>query len=271
MSQIQTNSKPFLKWAGGKTQMLSDIQKYIPPSYNNYIEPFIGAGAVFFHLAPKSAVISDMNEELIIAYKVLKDYPQELIEELRNHINDEQYFYHMRSLNPILLTYIQRASRLIYLNKTCFNGLYRVNKKGQFNTPFGKRNNPNICDEETLLRASEILKGKNIVNQDFQIVLQQYAQPYDLIFIDPPYEPVSEYADFKRYTKDFFSKEDQIRLKQEFDRLVNLGAFPILTNSDAPFILDLYRDYNIEIINTRRNISSNSKTRVGKDIIVTAR
>lgn len=261
-------AKPFLKWAGGKTQMLSDIEKYVPVNYNKYLEPFIGAGALFFHLGFKDSIISDTNEELIFTYEVIRDTPDDLISELREFKNEEEFFYNVRALVPENLSKIERAARMIYLNKTCFNGLYRVNRKGQFNTPFGRRKNPLICDVDTIKAVSDVLSNTTILLDDFESVLNSKAALGDFIFLDPPYEPVSEYADFKRYTKDFFSRDDQIRLKKQFDRLVEIGAHPILTNSDAPFILDLYSEYRIEIIQTRRSISSNAKSRNGKDIIV---
>jgi len=264
----ETKAKPFLKWAGGKTQMLSDIERFVPVDFGKYIEPFIGAGALFFHLESNDSVIADANGELIHTYEVIRDTPEQLIEELSKFKNNEKHFYETRSKNPNRLGKIKRAARLIYLNKTCFNGLYRVNRKGQFNTPFGHRKNPLICDVDTIMKASSVLCNTTILNLDFEEVLNKYAKQGDFIFLDPPYEPVSEYADFKRYTKDFFSRDDQVRLKNQFDRLVEIGAHPILTNSDAPFILDLYKDYRIEIIETRRSISSNARTRKGKDIIV---
>lgn len=264
----EIKAKPFLKWAGGKTQMLTDLEKFLPFEFEKYIEPFIGAGALFFHLNSEMNVISDANAELIDTYKVIRDSPDELIEKLQEYKNEEKFFYKVREIDPNNLSKVERAARVIFLNKTCFNGLYRVNKKGHFNTPFGHRKNPLISDAETIMNASLKLSNTTILNDDFEIVLNNYASPKDLIFLDPPYEPISEYADFKRYTKDFFSQEDQIRLKNQFDRLVEIGAYPILTNSDAPFILDLYKDYRIEIVETRRSISSNAKTRKGRDIIV---
>jgi len=263
-----TTSKPFLKWAGGKTQLLPELRKYIPTNYDRYIEPFIGGGAFFFDLCPKEAIISDSNEELIITYKIVRDRVLDLIQALKQHKNEEDYYYEIRAKNPSDLSHIDRASRFIYLNKTCFNGLYRVNKKNEFNVPFGKRKNPTICDEVTLLRCSDCLHNTTIIHGDYLDVLQEYASPNDFIFIDPPYVPVGEYSDFKRYTKEFFYKNDHITLRDEFVRLNELGCFSLLTNSVTPFVQELYHGFEQYVINTKRLISSKASTRTGQDLIV---
>jgi DNA adenine methylase len=259
--------KPFLKWAGGKTQLLSELHKYVPNNFNKYIEPFIGGGAMFFSLNPNESIIADSNEELVITYRQIKDAVEEIIQHLETFEHNEEFYYNIRSLDPNKLEHSYRAARLIYLNKTCFNGLYRVNKKGQFNVPYGKGNG-SFLNEEVLRNASEFLADTTIINSDYLDVLNEFATDGDFIFLDPPYYPVGKYSDFKRYTKEFFYHEDQVRLKEEFDRLVNIGCKVVLTNSDHEVILDLYSDYQIDIIETRRMISSNSKTRKGKDIIV---
>ena len=259
--------KPFLKWAGGKTQLLSELHKYVPNNFNKYIEPFIGGGAMFFSLNPNKSIIADSNEELIITYRQVKDAVEEIIQHLKTFEHNEEFYYNLRSLDPNELEKSYRAARLIYLNKTCFNGLYRVNKKGKFNVPYGKGKG-SFLNEEVLRNASEFLADTTIVNNDYLDVLNEFATEGDFIFLDPPYYPVGKYSDFKRYTKEFFYHEDQVRLKEEFERLVNIGCKVVLTNSDHEVILDLYSDYRIEIKETRRMISSNSKTRKGKDIIV---
>lgn len=259
--------KPFLKWAGGKTQLLSELHKYVPNSFNKYIEPFIGGGAMFFSLNPQESIIADSNEELVITYKQVKCAVEEIIQHLETFENNEEFYYNLRSLDPNKLEHSYRAARLIYLNKTCFNGLYRVNKKGQFNVPYGKGNG-SFLNEEMLRNASEFLADTTIIQSDYLDVLNEFATDGDFIFLDPPYYPVGKYSDFKRYTKVFFYHEDQIRLKKEFDRLVNIGCKVVLTNSDHEVIHDLYADYQIDIIETKRMISSNSETRKGKDIIV---
>lgn len=263
----QVSIKPFLKWAGGKTQLLPELIKYIPNNYNKYIEPFIGGGAFYFHLNPAEAVIADLNYELIITYKTIKQSVEDVISLLKTFKNEEDFFYKMRSKDPEKLTNIERTARLLYLNKTCFNGLYRVNKKGQFNVPYGKRSG-NFFDSEILRDASEFLQNTRIEFADYLETLRKHAEKGDFIFLDPPYYPVGKYGDFKRYTKEFFYHDDQLALKEEFDRLVNLGCHVILTNSDHPVIMELYKDYEIKSIETKRMINSDAKNRTGVDIIV---
>jgi len=259
--------KPFLKWAGGKTQLIPELSKYIPTSFSKYIEPFIGGGAFFFYLNPEQAIISDSNEELITTYKAVRDNVEEIIEILDGYKNEETFFYKIRSLNPKKLSDAERAARLIYLNKTCFNGLYRVNKKGEFNVPYGKRKGE-FLNQEQLRDSSEFLQNAKILHSDYLATLKKYAKEGDFIFLDPPYYPVGKYSDFKRYTKEFFYHDDHVILKEEFDRLVKMGCHVLLTNSDHPVVMELYKDYEIKVIETKRLISSNPKTRNGKDIIV---
>lgn len=259
--------RPFLKWAGGKTQLLPELLKYTPDKFNNYIEPFIGGGAMFFNLNPDKAIISDSNEELIITYESVRDNVEGVIDVLQTYRNEEHFFYKIRSLDSVKLSKAERAARLIYLNKTCFNGLYRVNKKGEFNVPYGKKSG-NFINREQLRDASEFLRNTTIVYSDYLDVLRKNAKKNDFIFLDPPYYPVGKYSDFQRYTKEFFYHDDHVSLKEEFDRLVKIGCFVLLTNSDHPAIIDLYKDYEIRIVETKRLISSNPETRKGRDIIV---
>lgn len=259
--------KPFLKWAGGKTQLIPELSKYIPFNYNKYIEPFIGGGAFFFYLNPSKAIIADLNEELVITYKAVQQNVEEVISVLKTFKNEEAFYYRLRATDTSTLNNIERAARLIYLNKTCFNGLYRVNKKGHFNVPYGKRTG-DFLNETSLRDASEFLKATTILYSDYESTISKYAKEGDFIFLDPPYYPVGKHSDFKRYTKEFFYHDDQIKLKHEFDKLVAKGCYVLLTNSDHPFILELYQEYRIEIIETKRLISSNPNTRTGKDIIV---
>ncbi len=259
--------KPFLKWAGGKTQLLPELTKYIPSEYGKYIEPFIGGGAFYFHLNPRDAVIADLNYELVLTYTTIKNSVEDVISLLKTFKNEEEFYYKMRANSPEKLSDIERAARLLYLNKTCFNGLYRVNKKGQFNVPYGKRSG-NFFDSEVLRDASEFLQNTTIECADYSETLKKHAQNGDFVFLDPPYYPVGKYGDFKRYTKEFFYHDDQLALKDEFDRLVNLGCHVILTNSDHPVIMDLYEDYEIKCIETKRMINSDARNRKGVDIIV---
>jgi len=259
--------KPFLKWAGGKTQLIPELSKYVPGNFNKYIEPFVGGGAFFFYLNPEKAIISDSNEELIITYKAIRDSVEDIIEILDSYKNEESFFYKIRSLNPNNLSYTERAARLIYLNKTCFNGLHRVNKKGEFNVPYGKRNGE-FLQREQLRDSSEFLQNVKILHNDYLTILKKYAETGDFIFLDPPYYPIGKYSDFKRYTKEFFYHDDHVILKEEFDRLIKMGCNVLLTNSAHPVVMDLYKNYDIRVIETKRLISSNPKTRNGKDIIV---
>ena len=262
--------KPFLKWAGGKTQMLGDIIPRIPEYSGKYIEPFVGGGALFFSVQPRNAVIADSNPELINAYAQIANSVEEVIALLKTYKNTEEMFYAVRSKSYEELTPTEAAARTIYLNKTCFNGLYRVNRKGQFNTPFGRYKNPTICDEELLRSISVLLKNTVIVCGDYLDVLREYAMPGDFVFLDPPYVPVSEYADFKRYTKEQFYIDDHRKLAEEVKRLHALGCYVLLTNSNHPLVHELYRGFQIDVIPTKRAISSKGSTRRGEDVIVTA-
>lgn len=270
LEEIRTmvKPKPILKWAGGKQQMLDVLLPQVPKQYNRYIEPFFGGGALFFALTPKDAIIADSNPELINLYRVVADNVEELISILKEMKNDESFYYEVRGLDPDLLSPVERAARTIYLNKTCYNGLYRVNRKGQFNVPYGKYKNPKICDEENLRAASNALQGVLIVEGDYKDVLREHARPGDFIFLDPPYLPVGKYSDFKRYTKEQFYEEDHIELAQEVDRLHELGCYVILTNSNHPLVHELYGKYTISVHKTRRNINSDASKRTGEDVMV---
>ena len=202
LSYIQ--AKPILKWAGGKTQMLNDLLPKVPSSYGRYIEPFFGGGALFFALRPENAIIADSNPELVNMYRQVANNLDDVIDYLKKYKNTSEMFYQVRALEWTELPPAEAAARTIYLNRTCFNGLYRVNRKGQFNVPYGKYVNPKICDEENLHAVSKALQKAEIVCGDYLLVLEHYAKPGDFIFLDPPYLPISEYSDFKRYTKEQF-------------------------------------------------------------------
>lgn len=260
--------KPILKWAGGKSQLLNALLPHVPNTFQKYIEPFLGGGAFFFALAPMNGVIADSNSELINLYRTVATDVESLISHLRNYINTEESFYATRALDWTKLSPVEAAARTIFLNKTCFNGLYRVNKSGHFNVPFGRNKNPKILDENTLKYASNILKRTTIVCNDYKSVLFQYACPGDFIFLDPPYLPISEYSDFKRYTKDQFYEEDHIELAKEVSRLHELGCHVVLTNSNHPLVHDLYGKFSIDIIQTKRHISCNGNGRKGEDVII---
>lgn len=266
---IAVPAKPILKWAGGKTQMLGDLLPKVPSSYGRYIEPFFGGGAMFFALQPEQAVIADSNPELINLYRQVANHVDDVICQLKKYENTQEMFYAVRGQDWTMLPEAEAAARTIFLNKTCFNGLYRVNKKGQFNVPFGKYKKPKICDEEGLKAASAALKKAEIVCGDYLLVLEHYAQPGDFVFLDPPYLPISEYSDFKRYTKEQFYEEDHVELAKMVKTLHERGCHVILTNSNHPLVHELYAPFTIDVIQTKRHISCNGSTRKGEDVIVT--
>lgn len=248
--------------------MLSSILPKIPTTYRRYIEPFFGGGALFFSLCPDKSIIADSNPELINLYNQVACNVEGVISYLQKYVNSEDMFYSVRSQDWLILPAIEAAARTIFLNHTCFNGLYRVNKKGQFNVPFGKYKNPKICDVDGLYAVSYALKRSTIICADYLQVLKDYAQPGDFIFLDPPYLPISEYSDFKRYTKEQFYEEDHVELANEVRRLHELGCHVILTNSNHPLVHELYGSYQIEIVQTKRYISCNVNNRTGEDVIV---
>ncbi len=264
-STALSSPKPFVKWAGGKRQLLDVLMKNVPPKFGTYIEPFVGGGALLFELEPKRAIISDTNYELINAYRVIRDNLEELIESLKNHLNEEDYYYRIRALDPSTLTPVERASRFIYLNKTCYNGLYRENSKGEFNVPFGRYKSPKICDEENLRSVSEFLRSV-----DIQILYQDYretcklAREGDFVYLDPPYHPISKTSSFTKYTKEDFTREDQITLSEVFKELDRKGCYIMLSNSNTEFIKDLYRGFEIVELSANRSINCKAEGR-GKE------
>ncbi|OBQ31094.1 MAG: DNA methyltransferase [Aphanizomenon flos-aquae MDT14a] len=268
--------KPFVKWAGGKRQLVPTIlANHLPKNYNlqTYYEPFIGGGALLFSLRPKKAVINDSNAELINCYKIIKNSLDELIEDLKNHKNDEYYYYDIRDWdrekNFKSKTEVQRASRIIFLNKTCYNGLFRVNSQGQFNVPFGKYKNPNILDIAVLKAVNKYLNENQvrILNSDFQEAVKD-AKRGDFIYLDPPYDPVSETASFTGYDVNGFNKQEQRRLKEVFDDLNSRGCHILLSNACTEFIEDLYKDYLHTKISAIRAINCNGKKRGKVDEIL---
>ena len=265
----KTTVKPVLKWAGGKRQLLPQLLQRMPRQYKSYLEPFFGGGALFFQLRPEKSIIADSNAELINLYQIVAEDHQALIKALRAHKNEAEYFYELRACEWTTMCRVQAASRTLFLNRTCFNGLYRVNKKGQFNVPFGKYVNPNFCDEQTLALASTALQRATILECDYKQVLQRHAKEGDFVFLDPPYHPISQYSDFKRYTKEQFNEQDHRELAEEVARLHEIGCHVLLTNSNSELVLDLYKRYQIDVIETKRNINSKASKRVGQDVIVT--
>ena len=254
---------PVLKWVGGKRQLISDIEPLIPKSISTYVEPFVGGGAVLFHLQPKKAIINDYNQELMNVYQVIKDKPNELIEVLQEHkgLNSEDYFYEIcsldRSENYENMTDVEKAGRVIYLNKTCFNGLFRVNRAGFFNTPYGKYKNPSIVNEVTIKAVSNYFNSAKIkfLTGDYKEALRRGA----FVYFDPPYVPISSSSSFTGYTEHGFDYEKQVELRDECLKLHNRGVKFLQSNSYSPEILELYSDqkvFNIEIVKAKRSINS---------------
>lgn len=258
---------PVVKWVGGKRQLIPEIEKHVPSHYSTYYEPFVGGGAVLFHLQPKKAIVNDINEELINLYQVIKDNVDELIEDLKKHKNEADYFYKIRELDRDMRKYkslssVERASRIHYLNKTCYNGLFRVNSQGQFNTPFGRYKNPNIVNEVTLRAVSKYFNNANITFKccDFEEAVK-WARKDSFIYFDPPYDPVSDTSSFTGYDKGGFDRKEQKRLKKLCDRLNDRGIRFLLSNSETEFILELYKDYKIDIVHAKRSINSKGHKR----------
>ncbi|ACK72380.1 DNA adenine methylase [Gloeothece citriformis PCC 7424] len=253
--------KPFLKWAGGKRQLIKEIKNYIP-KYTTYYEPFLGGGAILFALQPKQAVINDSNEELINCYRVIKDSVEALIEDLRKHKNESEYYYDIRQWDRNYdyekKSSVERASRLIFLNKTCYNGLFRVNSQGQFNVPFGKYKNPNILEESLLISIHHYLNNNKIeiLNTDFKEAVKT-AKQGDFVYFDPPYDPLSDTAYFTAYDINCFNQDEQKRLKLTVDDLTRRKCQVLLSNADTPFIRELYKDYKIVTVSASRFINSN--------------
>lgn len=268
------NIKPVLKWAGGKTQLLDEITPLIKKKLKKngtYFEPFLGGGAVLFSLKPKKAVVNDFNKELYNLYTVIKNSPKELIMSLRKHENNEDYFYNIRNIDRLAnytnLSSIEKASRTIYLNKTCFNGLYRVNSKGEFNVPFANNKNPKIVDEKNIIGISRYFRNNDVtlLNRDFEDAIQ-FAKKGDFIYFDPPYVPTSKTASFTAYTKESFDMEDQIRLRDLAIKLDEKDIDFLISNSIADEILELYGNkdiFQIREVSVKRNINSKGHLRNG--------
>lgn len=251
-------ARPFIKWAGGKRRLLEQYSPFLPnpTEINYYFEPFLGGGAVFFHLKPSKAFLADLNADLINCYSIVRDDPEELIIALSRHKTSEQYFYKVRELVPEYLTPIERASRFIYLNKTCYNGLYRVNKQGQFNVPYGRYKKPLICDAEVIRVASESLKDVQLTVSSFEKTIEK-AEKRDFIYLDPPYVPLSPTASFTSYTSSNFTEHDQVKLAQLVRMLDKKGCFVMLSNSDTKLVRALYQGFNIITVHCPRSINSN--------------
>jgi len=271
-------AKPFVKWAGGKRQIINELKRYVPEEYNCYYEPFIGGGALFFELAPKHAVINDSNKELMNVYKVMTDDEKysKMCKLLNNYEtkNSEEFYYEIRNKDRDTekfdkLNDYTKAARTIYINKACFNGLYRVNSKGQFNVPYNKKTNVNTYDSENLLVVHMYLTMNDvkILNVDFEEALKE-AKEGDFVYIDPPYDSVN--SSFTSYTEEGFGTEEQRRLAKVYKELTDRRVKVMLSNHNTPLINELYNKFNIHVIEAKRSINSNGKKR-GKveEVIIT--
>jgi DNA adenine methylase len=278
IAESRAPGAPFLKWAGGKTQLLPEILRRLPARIRTYREPFTGGGAVFFALAELGrfdrAVLSDRNADLVEVYLAVRDRPGALIGRLGEHARqetDEDYFYQVRALDKATLSPLDRAARLLFLNRTCYNGLYRVNRRGQFNVPFGRYKTPNVCNVAALEAASGALQGVEILHLDFEASAAQ-AAPGDAIYFDPPYHPVSATSNFTAYDALPFGPEEHRRLARVLTSAAERGVAVVLSNSDAPFTRGLYPGFEISTVFATRPINSVAKKRGPvSEILVAAR
>lgn len=266
--RITANARPVLKWAGGKQQLLTQLLERSPKRFNQYIEPFFGGGAFFFSLKPERAVIADANRELMELYDIVANHVEELIEKLSAYKAGKEIFYDVRAMDPGKMSPVQRAARLIFLNKTCFNGLYRVNRSGHFNVPYGDHRNPRICRTEELQAASLLLKQATRLTGDYKTILTDYAGEGDFVYLDPPYLPISKYSDFKRYTREQFYEEDHVELAEEVRRLHENGCHVLVSNSNHPLVYELYKGFKTEVFRTRRSINNKAGHRRGEDVLI---
>lgn len=265
---------PVLKWVGGKRQLIDTFKPLLPKRITTYCEPFVGGGAVLFNLQPNTAYINDINNDLIRVYQVIKDDVDSLIKELQKFENTSDSFYAVRDWDRDKEYYdslsdVQKAARIIYLNKTCYNGLYRVNNAGEFNSPFGNYRNPNIVNEPVLKAVSSYFNAANVqmTSIDYAEVLKNLPKG-TFVYLDPPYDPISDTANFTGYTKGGFSREEQIRLRECCDDLTRRGIKFMLSNSATDFILEQYAAYNITIVQAKRAINSNAAKRGDVDEVV---
>lgn len=255
---------PVVKWVGGKRQLLHAITPLLPRQMELYCEPFLGGGAVLFSIRPSTAIVNDLNGDLIAVYETIRDDVDALIDDLKRHQNTPEYFYALRDMDRDKAAYramskVARASRLIYLNKTCFNGLFRVNSAGEFNAPFGRYKNPNIVNEPGLRAVNAYLSTSCVTfhSEDFADTLDRVGEG-GFAYLDPPYDPVSDTAGFTGYSKDGFDRDQQLRLKRCCDRLTRRGVRFLLSNSATDFIRELYRDYEIFTVTAKRAVNADA-------------
>lgn len=265
---------PVLKWVGGKRQLLPLIKPMLPKRITSYCEPFVGGGAVLFDLQPKKAIVNDINSDLILVYTVIRDNVEALIELLETYPNEENFYYELRNIDRDKSKYnklseVEKAARVIFLNKTCYNGLYRVNNAGEFNSPFGKYKNPNIVNAPVLRAVSAYFNSAEIKfsTVDFEVVLEQVRKG-TFVYLDPPYDPVSGTSNFTGYSKGGFSKEKQIQLRECCDKLNARGVKFMLSNSATDFIKEQYSNYHITIVQAKRAINSVASKRGDVDEVI---
>lgn len=274
-------ARPFIKWAGGKTQLLPDLLRHVPQRFGRYHEPFIGSAALFFALHSGArlgggTVLSDSNTDLIGVYRAVRDDVEPLIAALREHsvhAGDRDYYYEIRAWDRhpdwARRSSLERAARMIFLNKTCFNGLHRVNRSGHFNVPFGRYDHPTVCDEPNLRAASGALQGVELLVTDFESVLERVV-PGDLVYFDPPYLPISTTSSFTAYTRDSFGPTQHRRLAFVFAALAERGCYTLLSNSSNPLVAELYSDFPMSEVAARRAINSVAARRgTIREVIVT--
>ncbi len=265
-----SSAKPFLKWAGGKTQLLGEILARVPKRFGRYYEPFLGGGAVFFALKPERATLSDINGDLIATYMAVRDHVEDVVIALRDYRCNKEDYYRVRGQCIEGMTEAERAARLIYLNRTCFNGLYRVNRSGQFNVPFGQYRNPTICHAENLRQVSLAMRSMRLRCQPVTDLARQ-ARRGDFVYFDPPYAPVSATAQFVQYARGGYGVQDQKALARLFRALSRRGVHVLLSNSDTPLVRHLYRDFRIERVMARRSINRSADGRgVVPEVLVSA-
>jgi len=271
--QLTASPKPFVKWAGGKRQLIPQIEKHLPEKFSSYFEPFLGGGALLFHLLSENknlkGYVSDLNSDLVLAYVTIRDNLNGLLKSLQKHSDNyfsdsKSYYYSVRESNP--KSQIEKVSRLLFMNRTCFNGLYRVNSKGKFNVPLGRYSNPNIVQEENLRSVNQFLNHNKIIIkcQDFSSTVEK-AKKGDFVYFDPPYQPVSKTANFTSYTNGNFGLNDLKRLAKVSNELTKKGVNVLLSNSSSKQVRELFSSKAWEIfeIQANRAINSDSKKRTG--------
>lgn len=254
---------PVLKWVGGKRQLLDTIKPFLPKRISSYCEPFLGGGALLFNLQPKKIFINDINQDLMRVYSVIKNDVESLINKLSDYKNESDFFYYIRSLDRDrekynLMSEVEKAARILYLNKTCYNGLYRVNNAGEFNSPFGNYQNPNIVNAPTLRAVSKYFNSVErfqLTSVDYSEVLENVRKG-TFVYLDPPYDPISDTSNFTGYSKGGFTKDEQVRLRECCDDLTRRGIKFMLSNSSTEFIKEQYRNYNINVVKAKRMVNS---------------